>query len=192
MDRTAHWLEILATAFGLLQGLLALLNKRCSWIAYVLQMLCLVLFSHHARLYGDVINSLFYIAFGFFGFFLWGSHDTKVSSCNPLERMLYSCLIVIGGLLAAFVLQKTADALPILDAFTTVSSFAATYYMARHKTDTWLIWFINDILYIIEYLLLPQKALYLLCLNIIWAVMAVISWFSWKRIEREERTKDVS
>ena len=80
------------------------------------------------------------------------------------------------------VLKATNDPLLIIDAFTTVSSFIATYYMVTKKTDTWVIWFVNDIFYVITYWLLPEQALYLLGLNLIWTEMAVGPYISWKKI----------
>lgn len=44
--------EILATVFGLIQGILVMLNKRSNWIFYSLQMLFLVAFSIDFRLWG--------------------------------------------------------------------------------------------------------------------------------------------
>ena len=49
----------------------------------------------------------------------------------------------------------------MLDAFTTITSLIATYYMVKKKIDTWVMWFINDIFYAIEYFILPNQAFYL-------------------------------
>ena len=84
------------------------------------------------------------------------------------------------------ILKQTNDPLPLLDSLTTVSSFVATYYMLVKKIDTWFIWFANDILYAIEYFILPEQAIYLFVLNVLWSVLAVISYFSWKKIMKEE------
>ena len=47
-----EFFEIGATIFGLLQGLLVMLNKRCNWIAYITQMILMVVFSLSVNLYG--------------------------------------------------------------------------------------------------------------------------------------------
>ena len=54
--------------------------------------------------------------------------------------------------------------------------------MIRKKVDTWIIWFINDIFYAIEYFILPNQALYLFILNIIWTFLAIASYYNWKKI----------
>ena len=38
-----NYLEIGATIFGLIQGVLALLNKRSNWLAYIIQMLLMII-----------------------------------------------------------------------------------------------------------------------------------------------------
>ena len=60
-DRMLVALEIGATVFGLTQGILVMFNKRSNWIAYIIQMLLLVLFSLSMNLYGDVINNSIYL-----------------------------------------------------------------------------------------------------------------------------------
>ena len=64
------FLEIAATIFGLLQGILVMLNKRSNWIAYIIQMIFLVSFSIATNLYGDIINNSIYLILGVIGFIL--------------------------------------------------------------------------------------------------------------------------
>lgn len=52
-------IEMLPTVFGLIQGVLVMLDKRSNWAFYTLQMFFLVLFSIKVQLWGDVaIDSL--------------------------------------------------------------------------------------------------------------------------------------
>ena len=54
-------LEVLSTVFGLIQGVLVMLDKRSNWIFYSLQMLFLLLFSINVHLWGDVaIDSIYF------------------------------------------------------------------------------------------------------------------------------------
>lgn len=177
------YLEIGATIFGLIQGILIMYNKRCNWIAYVLQMAFLIVFSLLNHLYGDVANNVIYFILGIIGYIMWKKEDKSVPEfCTLKQRGIYILIILIGTLFIWTALISTDDPLPLLDAFTTTSSFVATYYMITKKIDAWFIWFINDIFYAIEYFILPNQAIYLFWLNIIWAFMAVGSYFNWNRI----------
>jgi len=180
--------EIGATLFGLIQGVLVMFNKRSNWIAYSIQMALMIMFSLSMHLYGDVVNSSIYLVLGIIGFIIWNKKDEKdIEECNKKEKIIYILIIAVLTAIAFTILRKTDDPLPLLDAFTTTSSLVATYYMMIKKIDTWIIWFINDIFYAIEYFILPDQALSLFFLNAIWTIMAVISYINWKKIMKGER-----
>lgn len=182
------YLEIGATIFGLIQGILVMLNKRSNWIAYSIQMVLMILFSLSMHLYGDVTNSTIYLVLGIIGFIIWNKKDEKdIKKCSIKERIIYSIIIAVSTCVVFFILNKTDDPLPLLDAFTTTSSFVATYYMMTKKIDTWVIWFINDIFYAIEYFILPEQALSLFFLNIVWTIMAIVSYINWNKIMKGEK-----
>ena len=180
------FLEIGATVLGLIQGVLVMLNKRSNWIFYILQMAFLIVFSTINHLYGDVVNNSIYLVMGVIGFILWNRPDSsKITTAGVKEKVIYTVLIALGTVGVAVLLKNTDDPLPLLDAFTTVSSLVATYYMMKKKLDTWIIWFINDIFYAVEYFILPDQALYLFALNVIWTGMAVASYINWKKLMKE-------
>ena len=176
--------EIGATIFGLVQGLLVMVNKRSNWIFYILQMIFLIVFSALNCLYGDIVNNSIYLIMGIVGFILWNNNkeSSKITKASTRERIIYVMLIVLGTIILGIILKNTNDPLPMLDSFTTVSSLIATYYMMKRKIDTWIIWFVNDIFYAVEYFILPNQALYLSALNIVWTFMAVGSYLNWKKI----------
>ena len=180
------FIEVGATVLGLIQGYLVMINKRSNWIFYILQMIFLIIFSFINHLYGDVFNNSIYLIMGVIGFVLWNKKDKiKISKASIKEKIAYIFIIIVGTIIVGISLKNTDDPLPILDAFTTVSSLVATYYMVKKKIDTWVIWFINDIFYAIEYFILPNQALYLFVLNIIWTVMAILSYYNWKKLMKE-------
>ena len=181
--------EIGATVFGLIQGVLVMLNKRSNWIFYILQMIFLIIFSLLNHLYGDVANNIVYLVMGVIGFILWNKskNTNKITKASYKERIIYILVIAIGTIGISNMLSKTDDPLPLLDAFTTISSLVATYYMMKKKIDTWIIWFINDIFYAIEYFILPDQALYLFALNVVWTFMAVGSYINWNRIMKGQK-----
>lgn len=181
-----NYFEIGATIFGLIQGTLVMFNKRSNWIAYIIQMIFLIIFSYQEKLYGDITNSIIYIILGVIGYISWNNKSNqKINKCNKKERIIYISIIILLTLFTYSILIKTKDPLPLLDAFTTTSSFIATYYMITKKIDSWIIWFINDIFYALEYFILPNQATYLFILNIIWSIMAICSYINWNKLMKE-------
>lgn len=181
--------EIGATLFGLMQGILVMLNKRSNWIFYILQMIFLIAFSILNHLYGDIANNSIYLVMGVIGFILWNDNkkSNKITKASPKERIIYILLIMFGTIILSTILKNTDDPLPVLDSFTTISSLIATYYMIKKRIDTWIIWFVNDIFYAIEYFILPNQALYLFVLNVVWTFMAIGSYINWNKIMKGQR-----
>jgi len=180
------FLELGATVLGLIQGYLVMINKRSNWIFYIFQMIFLIIFSTINHLYGDIVNNSIYLVMGIVGFILWNKKDNiKITKTRIKEKIIYIGIILIGTIIVGITLKNTDDPLPILDAFTTVSSLVATYYMVKKKIDTWIIWFINDIFYAVEYFILPNQALYLFALNLIWTIMAIASYYNWNKLMKE-------
>lgn len=179
--------EISAVIFGLIQGTLALFNKRSHWIFYLLQLIALIVFSLNEKLYGDVILSCIFIVFCVLGFFFWKESEYKqISVCGIKEKGIYMSVIFICTFIGYLFLKKTNDPLPFLDSFTTVISFVAIYYMMKHKIDTWFLWFVCDVFYAIQYAFLPNPAVYLLGLYVLWTIMALVSYWQWHKIMKVE------
>ncbi len=192
-------LEIITSIFGLIQSILIMLNKKENWIFYILNILTLTIFSFTAKLYGDVLENIIYLIIGFFGLFTWYSKNisNKIIKCNKIqwmnnkERIMFFIIFVlITGIIYLWLIH-TDDPLALLDAVTTGLSFVATLTMAMKKVDSWIYWLIDDILMAITYFSLPDKAIYLMSLNIIWIFLAIGTIFTWnKQSEKEEEKYD--
>lgn len=179
--------ELLAAIFGLIQGSLSLLNKRIHWFFYLLQLIVLIIFSWNEKLYGDVIISIVFMFFCIVGFFFWNSKEYKhITSCTIKERFGYSGVVCLGTFIVYLFLDQTNDPLPFLDAFTTVLSIVALFYMVKHKIDTWFLWFTADAVYVVQYASLESPALYLLSLYVIWTLMAIASYWYWFLVLKKE------
>lgn len=176
--------EILAVITGFMQGILIMLNKKSNWIFYIIQMSLMVIFSMINHLWGDVAMSCLFIGYGVYGLISWNREQSGsgVSLLNKNQIMITSASALILTFISYFILKQTNDPLPVLDTITTAGGLVATFLMVKHKLETWIVWFIVDILYVAQYWLLPNQALYLMGLNIIWTVMAVISFINWKAI----------
>ena len=176
--------EITATILGLIQGILVMADKRCNWIFYSLQMLFLVAFSANMHLWGDVTIDSIYFFVGIAGYILWGKGEAmfSVSKYGWKTGIVWIIVSILAVIVAYAVLRNTDNPLPFLDSVTSVTGIVATWFMFRHKLEAWIVWFLNDVAYIAEYISLPDKAFGLISLYILWTVLAVFSYINWKRI----------
>ena len=184
-------LEITITILGLIQGVLAMLNKRINWIVYAIQMALLVAFSWFAHLYGDTLQNFVYFFVCLGGYYMWkkDSPAEKITTGSTFNKVMWLIIIATLTLAGGFTLAATDDPLPYVDSFTTVTTIAGLLLMMAHKLETWIVWFFNDIAYMYQYFNLPDQALYLFCLYIVWTIMAVASFINWYKIYNKQKTK---
>lgn len=177
-------LEVLSTVFGLIQGMLVILDKRSNWISYSLQMFFLILFSINVHLWGDVAIDSIYFFVGIGGYFLWrkGNRADAISVYGWKVRIVWGLVTMVLIVLSWTAFSKTDNPLPLLDSITSITSIIATWFMFCHKLETWVVWLVNDVFYIVEYFMLPDKALYLIGLYAIWTGLAIVSFVNWKRL----------
>lgn len=177
-------IEILAVAFGVVQSILVMLNKRSNWIFYVLQMVFLAIFSYTVHLYGNVILDVLYVVLGVVGYITWNKEKGKDKDVSVFKKDdLPACFIVSLFLLVIvgiYVLSMPGE-FKTFDVLTVWTSILATLAMVKHKLETWIIWFINDILYIITYFQLPDQPWYLIAMYVFWTGMAVMSFLTWRK-----------
>lgn len=176
-------IEITATLLGLVQGVLVMLNRRSNWIFYCFQMVALLVFSWKVGLYGDFTNNMIYLLLGAFAYFLWGKDSTRSISLSSVKTIaLYTLATTVMTMLLYYYLSSTDDPLPLMDAISTTTSFLATILMVFRRLDCWIVWLINDVLYCMEYYMLPNQATYLMVLNAIWCIMALVSLIKWMAV----------
>lgn len=177
--------EITITILGLIQGVLAMLNKRSNWIVYAAQMALLVIFSFHVRLYGDMIQSAVYMFVCLFSFWSWKNGSSiDTTHIKFKSAVVITIITLLSTAIFGYTLSSTDDPLPYIDAFTTVTTVVALLMMSAHKVECWIVWLINDIAYMYQYFNLPNQALYLFGLYCIWTLMAIGSYINWNRISK--------
>lgn len=181
------YIEIAASTLGVIQGILVMLNKRCNWLFHSLQMILLLLFSYMEKLYGDMIYDIIFLIVGVIGYVLWNKKiHKKISRSNSVEVYVYTIITLILTCFLYSWLTYTHDPLPLLDAVSSSTSFLATILMSMRRLDCWIVWLVNDLLYCVEYYMLPNQALYLFALNALWSIMAIVSYFQWKQYLRQQ------
>ena len=181
--------EIIATALGLIQGVLAMLNKRSNWLVYATQMVALVFFSYQAKLYGDMWQNIFYFFFCLYSWWEWqkGGFADKIRLLGVSGRFWWVSGIISATLILSGILIRTDDPMPITDSFTTVTTVAGLVLMCMRRVEAWIVWLFNDIAYMYQYFNLPNQALYLFGLYVVWTIMAIASFINWLRIYEREK-----
>lgn len=124
--------------------------------AYVFGLVNCVLYaiiSYKAALYGEtMLNAIYYIPMQFVGFYVWNknmnaeSHEVKKQRMKPLILIITAAAIAAATFVYGIILKRMGDAMPFVDAFTTVSSVAAMIVSVKMFAEQWWIWIAVDIL----------------------------------------------
>lgn len=108
--------------------------------------------SYKATLYGEtMLNALYYVPMQFVGFFVWKKHMDAETGEVIKKRMKPAAFaamvlsIAAGTWLYGLLLQHWGDAMPFVDAFTTVSSVAAMIVSVWMYAEQWWIWLVVDV-----------------------------------------------
>lgn len=108
--------------------------------------------SYRSALYGEtMLNVFYYIPMQFVGFRVWSrnmnaeSHEVikKTMSAPALAGLIAS--VAAGTLVYGLLLRRLGDAIPFVDAFTTVASVAAMIVSIRMYAEQWWIWIIVNV-----------------------------------------------
>lgn len=181
--QTSIW-EWLAVASSLLYVILITYKVLAAWIFAALSSVLYIYLCYSNRLYLESILQVFYFGMAIYGWFMWTSDDdTKDVTVIqwPLKYHLYNILIS-GALMLLFGYifdQYSNQANPYLDAFTTIFSLMATFMVAKKVLENWIYWIIIDAFSVY---LFASRGLYMTSvLFILYTLIAIFGYFSWKR-----------
>jgi nicotinamide mononucleotide transporter len=191
------YLEFFGTALNLASVWLVLRRNILTWPVGIAAVVLFAVLFYQIELYSDFIEQLYFIVTGFYGWWIW-RHRTEDLAPLAIERLTQSSLaivagVVAGGTLAMGLLMSNVHrllpgmfeepaALPHLDAFTTVMSFAAQLLMAHRKLESWLLWIIVDVIGIGLYY--NRGVEFISLLYCVFLAMAIKGLLDWLRVWR--------
>ena len=196
---------MLTTVLGLAYILLEYRASVWLWaVGFVMQTLGIVLY-YQKGLYADCGMEFYYLIMTVYGWWNWvrkarlGGKSGEVSlegeQCGITHFPLRLALVWTGITLAVwlalylFLAYCTNSTVPVADAFTTALSFVGIWALARKYVEQWLIWIVVDVVTCVLYFYkdIPFKA----SLYALYVVIAIMGYFKWLRMMREEQAASV-
>lgn len=183
---TFGWIDWLVTVTALIYVVLAARNNvwcwfwgiiSCSFWAYASFMFY--------DLWLDALLQVFYVVMGFIGIYQW-KYSTERKEGLTIQTMtglhhipIISLGLVLSYLFGYFFATYTAAAATYLDAFTTVFSVISTFLLVKKILENWLYWVVIDIVYL--YLYASRGAYLFSLIMVIYVIVAVQGYFTWKK-----------
>lgn len=123
--------------------------------AYVFGLVNCVLYaiiSFQAQLYGEtMLNAIYYVPMQFVGFYVWSRHmDSETNEVTKKhmkkeQRLILTAAVAVLTYGYGWFLGQIGDAMPFVDAFTTVSSVVAMVVSVKMFAEQWWIWVAVDV-----------------------------------------------
>jgi len=183
------WWEVPAVITALLYILLAARRNRWCFLYGFISSLIYVYLTLRLKLYFDSFINIYYLGMSVYGWIDWSKSDpSKELQVKRLGWKKFSLYAIAIGFISLFVgywaAHYTDNSLPYWDAFTTVASLLATYWVVKRYIENWLIWIVVDLLSTFIYFFkgLPlTSALFLL-----YTFMAVFGYYKWMGWARKD------
>lgn len=181
-----NYLELAGTLLSLIYLYLSVRQKVSLWLFGFLSALCYMVVFWESRLYAVMTLQVYYLVISVYGWISWkrgavdGGSELPVRKTTSRQALVLSVLTALLFIIYYFVLVRLTDsALPIADSLMTAGSIIATWMLARKLIEHWLLWIIIDLFSVGVYLY--QEMYSTAILYIVYTVMAVVGYFSWRK-----------
>ena len=181
--------EIFAVFFSLLCVILTIRRSVWCWGVGIVGVIFYAHLFYCEQLYADMTLQFIYFAQGMYGWLMWLNNgaetdDSKkitVENISSLKMLLHTLFAIAVWLTAAVLMMKyTNSSLPIIDSLLSVASLMANYYLAKRILQSWYVWILVDVGYVMMFV---YKGLYLsAALYVIFFGLAIYGLLEWKKI----------
>jgi nicotinamide mononucleotide transporter len=180
-----EWIELTAVILGLACVWLTVRQHIGCWPTGLAMVSLYIVIFFRAKLYSDMLLQVVYIGLQAYGWYAW-LHGGAARTPLPVTRLtaragvIWAAGCLVGSGTLGLVMHRWTDAsFPYLDAFTTVASLIAQWFMGRKILESWLVWIVVDVVSIGMYL---AKDLYLTAgLYTVFLLLATWGWFAWRK-----------
>ena len=146
------------------------------------------------HLWGETWENLFYFITQTYGIYVWykiyrvkkdnNSAEVKAKKLTPLGWIITMGALVIGVTVLTFVLHKTSDPQPFLDAISTIPAFIAQILMVLGYREQWLHWLIIDVASVIMFIAIGNWMM--VAMFIFWTLNCIYGWYKWTKSAKYE------
>lgn len=183
-------LELISVFFGLGYVVLAARKSIWCWLFGIIGSLSSIyLFAEYSKLYAEAILSIYYVITGVIGWVQWNKPNVELPIVKKELKyhLAFIGLATVGSIGFYFFVTNvfTDAARPLIDSFTTVFSFFATWITIRRWLGSWIYWVVIDVVSTILYW---SKDLNIYAgLMLLYSVFAIYGFYEWLKLYKKEQ-----
>jgi nicotinamide mononucleotide transporter len=171
------YLEFVASIASFIGVGLGITGKRITWPWWALSSALYGVFFLQYELYASAALQIVFIAAAIVGWFGWEPTGAKPGPLKNKNRLYTLAAIVIATLILGPVLKSIGAASTYVDAILFFGSLTAQILMVYEKYDSWPLWLVVDLGYVV--LFATQGLLFTTLLYVALTVMAAVGWRAW-------------
>jgi nicotinamide mononucleotide transporter len=179
------YLEFASVIASFVAVTLGALGKRVAWPWWVLSSTLYGVFFYQVDLFASALLQIVFIAAAVWGWFGWKSTGAQPSYMSNKERGIWAVALVAMWLVSAPILSDIGAAASRPDSFLLVSSTIAQIVMVLQRHEAWSLWIGINIFATYHYS--NQEYWFTAVLYLALTVLAVFGWFSWRKLQRNNR-----
>ena len=145
------------------------------------------------KLYGEVIENIFYLVTMVWGIFLWkknmqknddGTQDVKAKKFTALQWILSTVITAIATYFVGLWLESIGSNEAYLDAATNVMSIIAQLLMIWRFREQWIWWIVIDVICVIMWARIGNWSM--VAMYISWIINAAYGWYNWSKLNKAQ------
>lgn len=178
-------LSMISGVSGIIAVVLCSQRKFIFYLFAWIQLITYVILAYEQRLYGEIIENIFYAITMIIGMFMWyfnyDKDNGKVESLKQGTWEFISTLILMVILIAIFYnnLSVTDDTQPFLDSITTIPAFIAQILLIMRYREQWVFWLIIDVASILMWIHAGNWCMVIQF--IFWTINCIYGFYNWSK-----------
>jgi nicotinamide mononucleotide transporter len=179
--KTTSLTEWLAFAFGVAQVVGARFNLRINFLAGIVSVILYIWVFYQFGLYAEAVLNLYYLFISIAGFFLWSKPgQAAIQRCSAADWQKAGTLFVTAFVLLSMVLhQYTTSTVPYWDALVSSIAWSGSWLLMKRKLENWWVLNLSNVLAVP--LFLHKELVLTAALTLIYIVVALNGYFTWKK-----------
>ncbi|MBP1652685.1 MAG: nicotinamide mononucleotide transporter PnuC [Bacteroidetes bacterium] len=186
--RAMSWLEILAAIFGAIS---VVCSKQNSIWLYPTGLVSTGIYAYllsreQFKLYAEATLNVYYFIMSVYGWYHWARKkasepEVPIAWASGRDWVVTVAITLIGWAVFYYLLSHFSNSdVPLIDAFVSATACAGMWLLAQRKIENWILLNISNLVAVP--LLFHKKLVATAVLTIFLFIVAVMGYFSWKKI----------